>query len=97
MILFTLVNGELRVSLERRAGALNLPTVAALDAADANPVVVDLSAGVKKTPAFVAITPTGRLPAFVDRDADDALHPARGNPPCPCRAIGSARDAALQR
>lgn len=32
MILFTLVNGELRVSLERRAGALNLPTVAALDA-----------------------------------------------------------------
>src|SRR3546814_16324194 len=32
MILFTLVNGELRVSLERRATALNLPTVAALDA-----------------------------------------------------------------
>ena len=32
MILFTLVNGELRVSLERRANALNLPTVAALDA-----------------------------------------------------------------
>src|SRR3546814_9542863 len=32
MILFTLVSGDLRVSLERRAGALNLPTVAALDA-----------------------------------------------------------------
>src|SRR3546814_10514509 len=32
MILFTLVNGELRVSLERRATALNRPTVAALDA-----------------------------------------------------------------
>src|SRR3546814_14825742 len=32
MSLFTLVTGELRVSLERRATALNLPTVAALDA-----------------------------------------------------------------
>src|SRR5690606_41939444 len=32
MILFTLVNGELRASLERRAGAHGLPTVAALDA-----------------------------------------------------------------
>ncbi len=32
MILFTLVNGDLRSSLERRAGLLNLPTVAALDA-----------------------------------------------------------------
>ena len=32
MILFTLVNGELRASLERRAAALNLPTVPALDA-----------------------------------------------------------------
>ena len=30
--LFTLVNGDLRVSLERRAGALNLPLVPALDA-----------------------------------------------------------------
>lgn len=32
MILFTLVSGELRASLERRAGALNLPLVPALDA-----------------------------------------------------------------
>ena len=32
MILFTLVSGELRASLERRAAALNLPTVPALDA-----------------------------------------------------------------
>lgn len=32
MILFTLVSGELRASLEQRAGALNLPLVPALDA-----------------------------------------------------------------
>src|SRR3989344_7403198 len=32
MILFTLVNGDLRVSLERRARARDLPLVAALDA-----------------------------------------------------------------
>jgi len=32
MILFTLVSGELRASLERRAAALNLPIVPALDA-----------------------------------------------------------------
>ena len=32
MILFTLVSGELRASLERRAGALDLPLVPALDA-----------------------------------------------------------------
>lgn len=32
MILFTLVNGELRASLERRAGAQGLPLVPALDA-----------------------------------------------------------------
>src|SRR3546814_2900642 len=41
MILFTLVSGELRASLERRASAQGLPTVPALDAvSDARPRIL---------------------------------------------------------
>jgi glutathione S-transferase/GST-like protein len=33
--------------------------------------VLDLSKGEQKTPQYLAICPNGRIPAIVDRDADD--------------------------
>lgn len=33
--------------------------------------VIDLTAGEQRKPAFLAINPNGRIPALIDRDADD--------------------------